>query len=119
MRPMSPKTKPSEKKSVIRDLADGFRYIRKARNLLALELIAALANLLAFPCTYTILPVFARDVLKIGAPGLGWLNAARGLGGFIGSTGVAMLSNFKRKGWLLVILSLFWGCMLIAFAFSP
>jgi MFS family permease len=68
---------------------------------------------------YTMIPVMARDVLQVGATGLGYLTAASGLGATAGTLLLAGLGDVKRKGALL------WGATtggavsLIAFALSP
>ena len=47
-----------------------------------------------------LMPVFARDILKIGAPGLGLLNASLGVGALSGALLVAILvAVFKVKSY--------------------
>ena len=45
-----------------------------------------------------LMPVFARDVLRVGAAGYGVLTASVGLGAVAGALGVAVLSRRIRKG---------------------
>jgi len=65
-----------------------------------------------------LMPVFARDVLGMGASGLGALSAAVGFGSMIGSASVAAFGSFQRKGLMVVGGSMIFGVLLIAFAQS-
>ena len=105
------------KQSVWQSTAEGARYITRDRGLSALILLAAIANLCAFPCTIGIMAVFARDVLHIGADGLGLIMAAEGLGGLVGALFLSSLGGFRHKGWLLVGVALAWPGLLAAFSF--
>jgi MFS family permease len=74
--------------SVWTNLLDGVRYVRSQRAIAALVLLAAVPAL--FLLNYLVLlPVFARDVLVIGAPGLGALSAGIGVGALAGALGLA------------------------------
>jgi predicted MFS family arabinose efflux permease len=64
------------------------------------------------------MPVFARDLLHLEASGLGWLNAAVGLGGLIGALVASSLESFKHKGWLNIIALVAWSAFLVAFSSS-
>jgi MFS family permease len=71
------------------NLIEGVRYVRSApvvRALLLLAIAPALLNL-----NYLVLmPVFARDVLGVGAPGLGLMTAGVGIGALTGALTVAV-----------------------------
>ena len=64
------------------------------------------------------MPVMARDVLNVGAVGLGYLSAASGIGSTLSTLVVAGLGDFKSKGALLTGTSLCTGISLVLFAFS-
>ena len=66
-----------------------------------------------------VLPVFARDILKTGAAGLGVLTAAQSVGGLLGTLALASLGNYRRKGWLLLNIFMFYGVFLVLFSLSP
>jgi MFS family permease len=71
------------------NLLDGIRYVRAERTIAILVLLAAVPAL--FILNYLVLmPVFARDILGIGAPGLGLLNASLGIGALSGAIFVAV-----------------------------
>jgi predicted MFS family arabinose efflux permease len=66
------------------DLRDGVRYASADRVVASLVVLAAVPAL--FVLSYlTFLPVMARDVLSAGAPGLGLLTAAIGVGALLGA----------------------------------
>jgi MFS family permease len=64
------------------------------------------------------MPVFARDVLHVGAAGLGYLNSALGVGAIVATLSIASVANLNRKGRLLIIACFSLGCFLILFSQS-
>jgi MFS family permease len=83
--------------SVWANLVDGVRYVRSRSVIAALVLLAAVPAL--FLLNYLVLlPVFARDVLQIGAPGLGLLSGAIGIGALAGALGLAALRPSGGSG---------------------
>lgn len=83
------------------NLTDGVRYVLGTRPLSTLVLLAAAPTLLVLPYI-ALLPVYARDILGIGAPGLGLLSGAIGIGALGGAVGVAV-ARPRRSGRLLVV----------------
>ena len=67
----------------------------------------------------TLVPVFARDVLKVGAVGMGMINAVRSGGGLIAGLALASLGDYKHKGKLILGAFLMFGVGLILYANSP
>jgi len=104
--------------SIWKNLAKGLRYIKEDRVLFSLILIAALANLFIFPYCYTLIPIFARDVLDTGASGFGQLMAAIGLGAIIGSLITGILPQSANRGKLLIAAMIAWPAILMIFSFS-
>jgi predicted MFS family arabinose efflux permease len=102
--------------SVWRNLLAGLRYIKNDKALLALILLAALANLLILPYRYTLIPLFARDIFAIGASGFGQLLAAVGLGATLGSFAAGMLPRALNKGTMLIVISIVWPALLMLLA---
>ena len=109
---------PVARESIWRNLVAGFHYIKKDRSLSALILLAALVNLFVFPYWFTLMPVFARDVLHTEATGYGQLMAAVGLGNTLGPLLIAILPDSIPRGRLLAIVITAWPAILIIFAFS-
>ncbi len=84
------------------NLLDGVRYVRAERTIAILVLLAAIPAL--FILNYLVLmPVFARDILRIGAPGLGLLNASLGVGALSGALLVATLRPSGGSGRLMLL----------------
>jgi MFS family permease len=100
-----------------KDLTDGFRYMRGARALLWLLLTLAMTSLLGVPLVI-LLPVFARDILRIGVVGLGWLVGAFGTGAVLGGFRVAYLADFPRKGNYVLMSVLVFSLACIGFSVS-
>jgi MFS family permease len=104
--------------SIWQNLISGLRYIKSDRVLFSLILIAALVNLFLFPYWFTLLPIFARDILHTSATGFGRLMAAVGLGYFIGSLLTGSLPQYVNKGKLLIIAVMSWPVVLLIFSAS-
>jgi len=64
-----------------------------------------------------LLPVFADDILKVGATGMGVLMSVSGAGAIFGAMVLASLPN-KKRGIMLLYSALVLGLALIFFAFS-
>lgn len=78
-------------------MKDGFRFIYSRRPLFWLLVTMAICSVLGVPMI-TLLPVFARDIIKIGASGLGILFSAFGAGAVVSGFIVAYKGDFPRKG---------------------
>jgi MFS family permease len=99
------------------NLVDGVEHLRRDRLLRLLVLLAAAPAL--FVLNYLVLmPVYARDVLAIGAPGLGLLTAGVGIGALSGALGVAVLRPSGGSGGLLLAGLTLSSTALIVFAVS-
>lgn len=101
--------------SVVERLVEGFRYIWTHRHILVLISIVAMVSLFGLP--YLIfLPVFARDVLKVGARGLGYMVSASGGGALLGALVLANWPAERRRGPLVLTAALFFfaGVLLLA-----
>jgi MFS family permease len=99
------------------NLIDGIDYLRREPVIRVLVLLAAVPAL--FVLNYLVLmPVYARDVLAIGAPGLGILTAGVGVGALSGALGVALLRPSGGSGGLLLVGLTLSSTALIVFAIS-
>jgi hypothetical protein len=84
---------------------DGIRYILGQRLLVATQVVAVAVGLFIMPYQ-RFLPVFAFDVLEVGAVGVGTLNAVAGLGAVVGAIGLAWLLSAwpgRRGRWTLTL----------------
>ena len=108
----------ARRESIRRNLSEGFGYVRSHTTVLALLSMEILLDIFAYSYT-VLLPVFARDILRVGAKGLGFLAGAAGVGSLIGSLGVASQGNLQRKGLVLLVSATGFAIMVILFALSP
>jgi predicted MFS family arabinose efflux permease len=100
-----------------RGVFDGVRLIAARPDLRGLFLLACIPALFAFPYVH-FLSVFARDVLRIGASGLGLLMAASGTGAVIGSLLVAGRRS-AASGRSVLLLTVAYGAVVVGIARSP
>lgn len=104
--------------SVWRNIVGGVQIVRDNRVILALMVIAATCEMFGFSFP-VLIPVFARDMLKVGAFGMGMINAFRSGGGLLACLALASLGDLKHKGRLLLGMFLMFGVGLILYANSP
>ena len=110
--------KSDNRSSMRKDLMDGLRYVKRDPVLFSLVCIAAMVNLCVFPFWFTLLPVFARDILHTTASGYGQLMASIGLGAALGSLLVGSLPESVNKGKLLIAAAIAWPGFLMIFSIS-
>ncbi|MFN0072521.1 MAG: MFS transporter [Chloroflexota bacterium] len=103
--------------SFFETLVEGLHYIRQTPAVFGLMSLMVVFAMLGRPYV-ELMPVFAKDVLGMGASGLGLLSAAVGFGSMIGSAAVAMLGSFRRKGLIVMGSSMVFVFLLIGFAQS-
>lgn len=95
-------------------LRTGLHYIATEPAVRALLLRAGAVSFFCF-VHIPLLPVFARDILQIGAAGLGWLSAASGFGSLVAALTLAQLRDDAPRGKLLTTASLLYAPLLIGF----
>jgi MFS family permease len=88
----------------LRSIVEGVEFIWIQRIILSLFLLDFGVTLVGF--YRPILPIFAADVFKMGASGLGVLYGAPSLGAILGSMALLMLGDVKRKGVMVVVAAL-------------
>jgi len=102
--------------SALANLKEGFAYVWSTPAVLALMILAYVPRVFAVPYQ-TLMPVFQKDVLKVGPEGLGLLMAAPGVGAVIAVLLLASLGNrMRRQGLLLVAGIVILGFFLILFS---
>jgi MFS family permease len=101
---------------VDRSLLAGFRFIWGRKVLfatMALDLFAVLLGGAVW-----LLPVFAKDILKVGPSGLGWLRAADAIGAFVMAMVIAHLPPMKHAGRNMLLAVAGFGVATIVFGVS-
>jgi MFS family permease len=91
----------------LRSIIEGIEFIWIQRIILSLFLLDFGVTLVGF--YRPILPIFAADVFKTGASGLGLLYGAPSVGSLLGSTALLLAGDVQRKGVLVVIAALFFA----------
>ena len=86
--------------------------LRRNNPLLTLVVIVAATEMLGFS-SGTALPSLARDVLGVGAEGLGWLNGFRSGGAVVAILLLSLFGEVGRRGMLLLLNIVVFGAALI------
>ena len=94
----------------------GVRFVRKARLILVLMSLDMFAVLLG-GAVY-LLPIFATDILAVGKPGLGWLQAAPAAGAFCMAIILAHAPAMRKAGRSLLLAVAGFGVATIVFGLS-
>lgn len=103
--------------SALERMVEGFRYIWTHRTMLVLISIVAMVSLFGLPYL-VFLPVFARDVLEVGARGLGYLVSASGGGALLGGLVLATWPQERRRGPLVLAGTLLFFAAVLVLALS-
>jgi predicted MFS family arabinose efflux permease len=98
-------------------VVQAFRYMRETPNVRALMLMITVYSILGVP-VLALMPVVARRMFGLGAAGYGLLLSFLGAGGLIGALALASLGRRVSRTRLLVIASMTWPVLLIAFSFT-
>lgn len=105
-------------RAVFRDAADGIRLMTGMPLVATLLLMAIAVEIFGF-AYQAVIPAMARDELQVTESGLGTLQFAAGMGAVAGAVALSMLGDFRRKGRLLVSVTLGYGLGLLGVALSP
>jgi MFS family permease len=97
-------------------LAEGIRFLRSTKELLAAITLDMFAVLLGG--AVTLLPVYATDILNVGAGGLGILRAAPSIGALLMAVSLAHRPPFQHAGRTLLIAVAGFGAATIVFGMS-
>lgn len=103
--------------SLREELAEGFRHVREHRTILVLVLLVAMVSMFGLPYL-VMMPAIARDVLHVGASGLGYLVAAAGVGALLGGLNLARLKSHQRRGPVVLTAALIFFAAIFLFSLS-
>ncbi len=106
-----------DRRALWRDLIEGFRYVRNRPRVSSLLLLAGVNSLFGAPY-FSMVPIFARDIFKLGETGLALMMGTAGGGAFMGALLVAYLGDFRRKGWVVLGGAMAFGLCITGFALS-
>src|ERR1700757_687509 len=108
--------KPSEE-SPLQNLLQGFRYAMSDRPTRSALLLLSMLSLLGLQYS-VFMPIFANDVLRSGARGLGLLMSAAGVGAVLGALQFAARTSYKGLAKWIAVMSVICSCGLIVFSQS-
>ena len=94
----------------------GVRFVWRTELLLAAITLDLFAVLLGGATA--LLPIYAQDILHVGAVGLGWLRAAPALGAVVMAVWLAHRPPLRRPGRALLLAVAGFGAATIVFGFS-
>jgi MFS family permease len=118
LKPVAPHTTGAQREPFFRSIVMGWTYAWRNEPVRAGILCTTAVCLLIFPFA-TLLPVFARDLLGVGASGQGLLLGAMGVGALI-SAGMITLSGHKlERGKVMLDSSLIYAAVIVVFAYTP
>jgi MFS family permease len=106
------------RESYAQSILKGWQFAWNHKTVRAGILCTTLVSLFVFPFT-TLLPVFARDILHVGASGQGMLLAAMGGGAVISSILITVSGHRWTRGKVMLDASLIYGLMAVGLACSP
>lgn len=105
-----------KEKPTLESVREGLRFVFKTKEVLgalSLDMFAVL-----FGGAVAMIPVFARDILKIGPQGFGWLNAATDLGSICMVIILTVFPMRRHHGKKLLLAVAGFGICIIIFALS-
>jgi len=103
--------------SVLARIREGLDYARRDPVVGTLLLNVAVFSLFAMN-RFTLLPIFADQVLHTGATGFGFLTASQGVGALVGALSLAILQRRLASGNVQFLIGLAWSVFLILFSLS-
>ncbi len=106
----------SEEAVSLASMLAGVRFIWRTRVILAAITLDMFGVLLGGATA--LLPVFALDILGVGAVGLGWLRAAPAVGALVAALAIALRPPFRHAGRTLLLVVAGFGLATIVFGLS-
>jgi len=98
------------------DIRAGITFILNHPIILSTMLLDFFATF--FSSANTLMPIFARDVLKVGAVEYGWLSAAQSIGAMAAALVISQISELRRQGAVFLGSVVAFGLSTIAFGTS-
>ncbi|HZS04546.1 MAG TPA: MFS transporter [Blastocatellia bacterium] len=109
-----PRTGTSDIRSEMRS---GLAFVGKQKVLRSLTVLAFAASFFGFQLA-TFLPVFAKDVFKVGPGGYSTLLTTSGAGAVVGALIAAWMGDVKHKGRNALLMQFMFGVVMVAFTFT-
>jgi len=104
--------------SFARSIVTGWQFSWRKAEVRSSLLIVIVASLFMVPFS-TLLPIFARDILQVGAQGQGLLLTSMGVGAFGSAMIIATFGDRMPRGIMMIVGVLLYGVLVVLFAGSP
>ena len=113
---MRTRVAPGGQRAGLAAVVEGLRFVRRHEIALPVMLLDFFA--MFFGSAVALLPVYARDILRVGPQGLGWLYAAEAIGGAAGAVVMTASGGVRRPGPPLLLSVLAFGACSAGFGLS-
>ena len=100
----------------IDNIKAGLKYVQNDKPIFLVLIFSLIVVFLSMPYGM-LMPIFAEDILKVGASGMGILLSVAGIGSILGSIVLASLPN-KKRGVMMLASGILLGIALSVFSFS-
>jgi MFS family permease len=104
--------------SFARSIVSGWKFSWSKDEVRSSLLIVIVASLFMVPFS-TLLPIFARDLLQVGAQGQGLLLTSMGVGAFGSALIVATFGDRMPRGIMMLVGVMLYGVLVVVFSASP
>jgi len=114
----SAKEEATRKTSFFRSVLEGWKFSWRNEEVRSSLMVVMPVALLIVPFT-TLLPIFARDILSVGAAGQGLLLTGMGVGALASAVVIASFGDRMTRGLFMLGGAAVYGLTVVAFAASP
>jgi MFS family permease len=104
--------------SFARSIVSGWKFSWRKEEVRSSLLIVIVASLFMVPFS-TLLPIFARDLLDVGAQGQGLLLTSMGIGAFGSAMIIATFGDRMPRGIMMLVGVMLYGVLVVVFSASP
>jgi MFS family permease len=95
---------------------DGLRFVRSTPIILSSMILDFVANF--FSSATVLLPIYAKDILRVGPEGYGWLYAAAAVGAIVTAIILSFVRRIPRQGATLLAAVFVYGAATVLFGFA-
>lgn len=104
--------------SFARSIVSGWKFSWRKDEVRSSLLIVIVASLFMVPFS-TLLPIFARDILEVGAQGQGLLLTSMGIGALGSAMIIATFGDRMPRGIMMLVGVMLYGLLVVVFSASP
>ena len=113
---MRPAPQEIRRKASVGSVREGLRFVFHQPIILATMLLDFIATF--FSSANQLLPIFAAQILNVGAPGLGALTAATSIGSFVAGGTMGFVARVKKPGQVILYAVAVYGLATVLFGLS-